>query len=322
MPPHETLRYLSGDAVASLDVTASETADAIEDLIRGKSAGGVRSAPKSALALDDGRLFQAMLAHAETPAYAAAKIIGLARDNAARGLAHLAAVIVLLDGETGVPLAIMDGARITAVRTAALTLVAARRLARADAVVAGFVGCGVQARSHLDALAQAFPLREVRAFSRTAASAEAFCDVARGLDLDAAAVSDPRAAVERCDLVITTVPDSAGLEPFVDADWLSPGAFASSVDLGRSWLTAPLARIDRLVVDDRGQEAHAAVRLVDEALVSADLGELLSGAAPGRAREDERNVFVFRGVALADLAAAALIYQRASAHEVGVVLER
>lgn len=330
----QSLLYLSREVVASLGVTAGEIADAIESLLRLKAAGEARSAPKAALPLADGRLFQAMVAHAgaladvqadaraDAPGYGAAKIIGLAQDNAARGLAHISAVIVLQDGASGAPVAIMDGGWITEVRTAALTLVAARRLARDDAAVVGFVGCGAQARSHLDALAAAFPLREVRAYSRSPESSASLARLARRRDLEATAVAEPRGAVSDCDLVITTVPAVAGLEAFLDADWLRPGAFASLVDLGRSWLAEPLARIDRLIIDDREQEAHAAVRLVDERLVSADLTELVSGAAPGRTRIEERTVFVFRGIALADLAAAVLVYERARERGIGDVLAR
>ncbi|MDX1431038.1 MAG: ornithine cyclodeaminase family protein [Gammaproteobacteria bacterium] len=316
------LLYLPRAAVESLGLGARPIADAIESLIARRAAGAARSAPKAALPFADGRLFQAMLAHADEPAYGAAKIIGLAQDNAARELPHISAVIVLQDGESGAPVAIMDGGWITEVRTAALTLVAARRLARDDAAVAGFVGCGAQARSHLEALAGAYPLRAVRACSRSQASAARLAGLARDMDLEAETVSEARAAVEDCDLVVTTVPAVAGLEPFLNADWLKPGAFASLVDLGRSWLAEPLARIDRLVIDDREQEAHAAAPLVEERLVSADLSELVSGAAAGRTRMDQRTVFVFRGIALADLAAAVLVYERARERGVGEVLAR
>ena len=318
----KSLLYLPRDAVASLGVSASRMADVIEELLRLAAAGGARSAPKAALPIADGRLFQAMVAHADEPGYGAAKIIGLAQDNVARGLAHISALIVLQDGASGAPLAVMDGGWITEVRTAALTLVAARRLARDDAAVIGFVGCGAQARSHLDALGAEFPLREVRAYSRSPASSATLAELARARGLDAATVSEPRAAVAECGLVVTTVPAVPGLRAFVNADWLAPGAFASLVDLGRSWLPEPMSRVDRLVIDDREQEAHAAVPLIDERLVSADLRELVNGKAVGRARAHERTVFVFRGMALADLAAAVLVYERAREEGVGELLAR
>jgi ornithine cyclodeaminase/alanine dehydrogenase len=108
----------------------------------------------------------------------------------------------------------------------------------------------------------------------------------------------------------------------VDADWLVPGAFASLVDLGRSWLAESMARVDRLIIDDREQEAHAAAPMVDERLVSADLTELVSGAAPGRTRTEERTMFIHRGIALADLAAAVMVYERARERDIGEELVR
>ena len=314
--------YLPREAVASLGVSAGAMADAIEGLLRRAAADGARGVPKAALTLSDGRLFQAMLAHADEPAYGVAKVVGLARDNAARGLAHVSAVIVLMDGTSGAPVAVMDGGWITETRTAAMTLVAARRLARNDAKVVGFIGSGAQARSHLDALAGEFPVREVCAYSRSAASAESLAGIARARGLQATVASDARAAVEGCDVVVTTVPAAPGLQAFVDADWLVPGAFASLVDVGRSWLAEPLKRVDRLVIDDRAQEAHAAQRMVDERLISADLQELVTGSAPGRTRVEERTVFVFRGHALADLAAAVQVFERARQQGVGEVLAR
>jgi ornithine cyclodeaminase/alanine dehydrogenase-like protein (mu-crystallin family) len=318
----EDLLYLSRADVRAQGIAPEAARAAVEGVLAHKAEGRVHNAPKLNLLPGDGRLFQAMIALADgdPPVLAATKVIGLAPDNGARGLPHIAGLIVLADGRSGVPLALMDATWITAVRTAALTAVAARRLARPESASVGFVACGVQARSHLAALRAEFPIRRVRAYGRTRETAERFAAEARERGLDAAAVVEPRDAVAGLDVVVTSVPASAGLEPFLDPEWLAPGAFASLVDLGRSWRSEGLGRIERRAVDDREQAEQAGSKLAYRGPFDADLTELVAGLRPGRRTAAERAVFIFQGLAAADLAVAALVYARARERGFGVVL--
>jgi ornithine cyclodeaminase/alanine dehydrogenase-like protein (mu-crystallin family) len=114
----------------------------------------------------------------------------------ARGLPDINAGVTLLDSDTGVPLAIIDGNWITAVRTAGLSAVAAKRLARRESSAPAFIGCGVQAHSHLPAFSVLFPLKEIRAFGRGAANRGALCEAAANkLGLSAVASNTAREAV-------------------------------------------------------------------------------------------------------------------------------
>ncbi len=261
-----------------------------------------------------------MLAAAEEPPFAAVKSVGLSPRNGARGLPSVGALITLFDSQTGLPLAVMDGDWITGVRTAALSALAAKYLARPESSAIAFIGCGVQARCHLDAFAEMFPLREVRAFGRGAASRDALCDKAVGMGLEAIASPTACEALEGADLVVTSVPDAPGFEPFLDAAWLATGAFASLTDLARAWLPDGFGALDRVVIDDAEQESRAARPMVEPSLVGGDLAELVTGRCPARRSPAERIVFVFRGIALGDLALAALAYRAARDRGLGQLL--
>jgi ornithine cyclodeaminase/alanine dehydrogenase len=242
--------------------------------------------------------------------------------NRERGLPDINAVVTLLDSDTGLPLAVLDGNWITAVRTAGLSAVAAKRLARPGASVAAFIGCGVQAHSHLQAFSALFPLQEIRAFGRGAANRDALCRAAEKLGLAAVASNTAREAVRDADLVISSVTYSPQLVPFVDARWLRPGVFATVTDLAAPWLPDGMSAFDRIVIDDLEQEAHMPKPLVDPALVAGDLTGLVTGDVPGRRSDGEKTVFVFRGLALGDLALAALAYTRARESGKGSQIDR
>ena len=319
-PTTGTLLYLSTAEVAACGVGAVAIADRIEQVLAGSRAGAAWNAPKTSVLPGDGRLFQAMVAAADQPPFAAVKSVALAPGNAARGLAHIHALITLFDAATGVPLAVMDGAGITATRTAAMSLVAARRLARSDSSVLGVLGVGVQARSHLAALAAEFPLRRVLAIGRSAEGLAAFLDHARSTGLQAEAASGPAQLLEQSDLVVSSVPAEPGLQPLLDASRLAPGAFAAMCDTGRSWQRASYTAFDRLFIDDERQEHDAAahgIGMVEPGSASGDLVALVTGAASGRGDRRQRTAFVFRGLAAGDLAAASLVYQAAGGAGLG-----
>ena len=121
------------------------------------------------------------------------------------------------DSVTGIPLAVIDGNWITAVRTAGLSAVAAKRLANPVATVAAFIGCGVQAKSHLRIFAELFPLKEIRVFGRGRKKRDAMCRGAEDLGLSAVDCSTAQETVSDADLVLSSVPLSHEIKPFLDA---------------------------------------------------------------------------------------------------------
>ena len=304
--------YLSQRTLESLPLTIDEVMGSIEHLLRMRSQGRMWNAPKAVIQPPDGRYMMATLAAADDPPFLAVKSLILNPRNRDRGLADINGIVTLLDSVTGLPLALIDGNWVTAVRTAGLSAVAAKRLARPSASTAAFVGCGVQARSHLRVLATLFPLKEIRAFGRGSPNRDALCQTAETMGLTAVASPTAREAVADADLVITSVTFTPDLTPFLDARWLKPGVFATVTDLAAPWRPDGMRAFDRIVIDDVEQEAQMPKPLVDPALVAGDLTGLVNGAVAGRRSDDERTAFVFRGLALGDLALAALAYQRAS----------
>src|SRR5215469_10981473 len=183
-----------------------------------------------------------------------------------------------------------------------------------DAASLGFIGCGVQARSHLVALRQVLPrLSRVVAYSRSDASAQAIAAAARSMGLAAETTHVPREAVTGIDVVVSSVPAAPGLAAFLDPDWLAAGSFVSAVDLGRTWLREGLTRLDHLATDNREQSEAVGRegRLASAGPFASDLADLASRAHPGRKSPGERVMFLFAGDALADLAAARVLYQTA-----------
>jgi ornithine cyclodeaminase/alanine dehydrogenase len=305
-----TPRYLGHDELDALEISTNDAVESIEHLIQGRVEGRMWNAPKSALLLPDSRFMMATLAAADDPPFVAVKSVVLNPRNPERGEALINSLVTLLDSETGRPLALLDGNWVTAIRTAALSTVAARRLARPDSTVAAFIGCGVQARSHLRAFADTFPLREVRMLGRGRPNQEALCRMGEQMGLSATVCRSAREAVDGADLIISSVTSSRGLEPFVDARWLAPGSFAAITDVALPWISEGMAAFNRIVIDDLEQESTMPQPMVPPALVLGDITGVVNGDIEGRQSDSERAAFVFRGLALGDLALAAVAYRR------------
>jgi ornithine cyclodeaminase/alanine dehydrogenase-like protein (mu-crystallin family) len=235
-----------------------------------------------------------------------------------QGRAHVAGIILLSDAGTGMPVAIMDAAWITGVRTAAITAIAARHLAKPDSASVGFVACGLQARTHLSALLRHFPIRRVRAYSRRFSSAERFAQEARARGLVAEPVRSPSAAVEDMDIVITTTPVVPRTPAFLDATWLSPGSFAGIVDMGVSWITPSLATLDLAVTDDIAQADSERVNYPKP--YDGEVAHLVAGLLQGRRTRQQRTALIFAGLGLADVAVGAAVYSSALEKNIGHVL--
>ena len=309
--PATTVPYLSRSLLERLAITTHEAIDSIEQLILGQRRGQVWCAPKVVVLPGDDRYIMATLAVADEPRVVATKSLVLNPRNRDRGISVINSLVTLLDSETGLPLAVVEGNWVTARRTAGLSAIAAKRLARPDSASIAFIGCGVEARSHLDAFCDLFPVREIRAFGRGTENRDALCRIAEARGLTAIASKTAREAVEGADLIVTSVTLVPNLAPFLDARWLKPGAFLTSTDLALPWVAEGMGAFQRIVIDDLEQEAKMSKPMVPPALVVGDLSGLVSGEIAGRAGAEERTAFVFRGLAVGDLALAALAYRRA-----------
>ncbi len=249
--------------------------------------------------------------------YFVAKTNGNFPANGERGLPTIQGLLMLCDGSDGRVLAVMDSMELTAIRTAAATAVAARVLARPGSATAAVIGCGVQGRYPLRALAAVLPLRRAAAFDLHPERARAFSrEMAAELGMEVVARPDVAVAARGADVVVTC---TTAREFVLGPDEVGPGTFVAGVGVDsetkRELHPSLLARA-RVVTDLRGQCArigdlhHAldaeALTLAD---VHADLGEVVAGLRPGRMADDEITVFDSTGIALQDAAAAATVYE-------------
>lgn len=216
---------------------------------------------------------------------------------------HLA-TIMLFKPQTGEPLVTMDGRLITEVRTAAVSAVATKFLARPDASVLAILGAGVQARSHLQALRAVRQFREVRVWSPR--SAQVF---AREFGVRAAASAEE--AVSGADVVVTV---TFATTPVLFGKWLAPGAHINAVGACRpDWreLDDAVLRRARLYVDSREAAFKESGDVIAAGTAFAELGEVAAGIKPGRQSREEITLFKSVGLAVEDVVTADLVYRKA-----------
>ncbi|MGH9749897.1 MAG: ornithine cyclodeaminase family protein [Candidatus Polarisedimenticolia bacterium] len=246
--------------------------------------------------------------------------------NQEKGLPYISGLLILNDPDTGIPTAVMDATWITAMRTGAATAVAARHLSRPDAAVLGILGCGVQARANLEALALALPaLREVRGFDIHPERAAAFAreTAERHPGMRARTAARPRAAVEGADVVVTAGPILRRPEPALEADWLAEGALGVPLDYDSYFKPEALRRAARFYTDDTRQlltTKAGGVYFRDIPEIFADLGEVAAGLKPGRRDAREILICMNLGIAMEDMAVAPLVLERARERGLGTRL--
>lgn len=258
------------------------------------------------------------------------KMVTVFASNTERGLPTHLATITLLDFETGRLLALADGRFITEARTAAVSAVSVKHLARTDATVLALIGSGVQARSHLEAIPRVRAIRDVRVWSPSAASRNRFvAECAAHTDAAITAADSARDAVASADIVVLA---TSAREPVVRGEWIRPGTHVCAVGACRPdqrEMDAALVARGRLYVDSReGALAEAgdivlALRehAIDAAAIVGELGEVIAGSKPARGDDREVTIFKSLGMAVEDVAAAHLAFERAKARGAGTRVE-
>jgi len=303
---------LNDKELADLGLTTVEIADCIEDVLIKNATGEVWAPPKVAIQPGDGRYMMATLSASDNPDFIVTKTVTLNPENYKQGLETINGAIMIFDSATGLLRCVMGANWVTAVRTAGLSAVAARKMANPQSSVMAFVGCGVQAHSHLDAFGDLFPLTGIKIFGRGQANIDKLCKAAAAKGLTAEVCETAQSAVSEADLVVTSITVTFSGAPFLDARWLKPGAFATITDLGKPWMPEGMGAFSSIVIDDHAQESAAPVKMVVPDLVSADLAQLVTGSDTHGFDPDSPSAFIFRGMAAGDFAVAALAYQRAS----------
>ena len=242
------------------------------------------------------------------------KTVVIVPENPARGLDPHQGTVTLFDGETGQTIAVMNASPITAIRTAAVSALATRELARENARTLAIVGAGHQAKAHLEALVRVRPFDDIRITSRTHAKAEELAE-----QHPAARAVSAEEAVRGAD-VITTVTSSA--DPVVAREWVADGAHINAVGAcfpNTRELDSATVAASTFIADRResaeNESGDYRLALADGAIgeghIAAELGDVLTGNHEGRASADEITVFESLGVAVEDLFAAEYVFRRA-----------
>jgi ornithine cyclodeaminase len=258
------------------------------------------------------------------------KAVSVFPGNAKRGIDTHQGAVLLFEADTGRLSALMDGAAITAIRTAAVSGVATDLLARRDAGELAILGAGVQARTHIEAIAAVRPLRRVRIWSRNAERAAALASELRPrvkISIEAAASAE--AAVREADIVATV---TASPEPILERGWLKEGvhinAVGSSIPTSREIDTATMVAA-RLFVDRResalAEAGDLLIAMAEGAVkgdhVQAELGEVIIGKNPGRRSPHDLTLFKSLGLAVEDVASAAYLIRRARETGIGQTVQ-
>src|ERR1700737_3681587 len=253
--------------------------------------------------------------------YFAAKLNGnFFHNNQRFAMPNIQGLIILCDATNGYPLAVMDSIEITTLRTGAATAVAAKHLARPDSKVAAICGCGNQGRVQLRALHRVLPLHHVYAFDLNEGQAHRFAvECSRELGIEVEVVKELATAVRRSDVCVTCTPAK---KYFLQKDYIAPGTFLAGVGADseeKQELDPQLLASNKVVADVLEQcvaigDLHHAIAggLMRPSNVHAELGEVVAGRKSGRTSQDEITVFDSTGTALQDVAAAAVVYDRAT----------
>ena len=290
------------EAAVSRLLRMEDVIPAMERALADFSSGEVVQPVRTILPVADHQGFFGLM-----PAYAGgalgAKLVTFYPQN--QGIHTHHATILLFKPETGEPLVSMDGRLITEVRTAAVSAVATKYLARPDASVLALIGSGVQARSHLEALRLVRGFEEVRVWSPRHAE-----DFARQFD-GVRATSSAEEAVRGADVVVTATTSKT---PVLFGEWLAPGAHINAVGAARpDWreLDDEVLRRARIYVDSREAAFKESGDVIAAGEAFAEVGEVITGAKPGRRSADEVTLFKSLGLAVEDVATADLVYGKA-----------
>lgn len=320
------MRVLNAATVRRL-LSMQQCIEIMDSAMRAVSSGSVAITPRTFVPLTepDAHLLLMPGSAPELPAYGA-KIISLHPDNKARELPVIQGFVALFDSETGAPVAIIDGATVTAIRTAAASGLASRALARENASSHGVLGTGVQAETHIEAIACVRDIDVVRVWGRDMKKARNFADdQSRRLALDVIPVESAAEAVG-CDIVSAV---TGATDPVLEGAWLSPGAHVNLVGGHRP--TAREADSDAiarssvyvdLLASARAEAGDILIPVKEGRIgwrdVVGEIGQVLAGEVAGRVDDTQITLYKSLGIVAQDLFVANYLFEAATAADAGM----
>lgn len=333
MKPIDVL-LLSREDIEALDLTPEQVVAAVTTALEEHAAGTYEMRPKIGVHPIDthpANFIHAMPGYLKGMDAAGLKWVGGFARNRDRDLPNVTGVQIYNDTATGVPLAIMECAYLTGLRTAAVSAIAARECAPAGASTLAIVGCGFEGTKHFRYLTHEIPsLRTVRLYDIRPESAERLAaEASEYFDGEIVVCQDVEQCLNGADVISTCTDGSAQV---VYLDWFKPGAVAVGIEGGCAFTADALQGADKFVVDDVelveyfdriGQERFTEDGEPDPEFpggmpeVFATIGEIVTGRKPGRETAEERVVATPIGMAICDVALARLVYELASERGVG-----
>jgi ornithine cyclodeaminase len=323
------IRILNGSEIDAL-LPMAECIEVMAETMISLSQGGAQLPLRTILRLPKNRgAFGAMPAQLDRPDAFGLKAISVYPGNEGSRWDSHQGVVLLFEPEHGTLAAIMDASRITAIRTAAMSGLATRLLARDDAADLAILGSGVQACSHLDAMRTVRPIRRVRAWSRKRSSLEAFVSRSKEVGVEVEPMESALAAVDGADLICTV---TGSKTPVLQGDWITPGAHINAVGASlpeaRELDSATVAR-SRLFVDRRDSAVNEAgdfliplsEGVITEDHIVGEIGDVAAGTLPGRSSAEEITLFKSLGLAIQDVASAHWVHRKAVDQGMGQVVD-
>ena len=323
------MRILNREAVAE-SLSHAECIEAVEAAMRAVSRGDTIMPLRRYIDIPHhGGKFTLMPGYLGEPCTFGVKIVSKYPRSADSPHGSHVGAVMIFDSEEGIPLALLDGNELTAIRTSSASALATRILARAGGATLAILGTGTQARHHVQALSCVRPVTEVRVWGRTGAHARLLLRrLALPASVTARVCGSAREAVEGADLVCTT---TSAAEPVLEGKWLAPGchvnlvgaAIAGSAEADIDVVTRSRFFVDyRASAMDQAGELLAAIRdgVVSDLHIAGEIGDVLAGRVAGRRNDGEITVYKSLGVAAQDLAAAYAAFRNAERKDVGVDL--
>ena len=322
------LRYLSHEDVTALGLTDAEILTAVEGALRAQGLGQVVIEPRVHLVPEKeypGH-FNVLRGYVRPLSLAGVKVVGDFYRNYEVGLPSELGLMQLFDPKTGAPVAIVDAADLTDMRTGAVTAIGAKYLARQDSKILGLIGDRGTSYWNVRLLHRVFGFEEIRVHSRRSESRDAFAARLR-VDLGAriTVTEDWESCVRDADIVV----EASRLEkpaPLLRTEWIRKGACVIPYGTMSALELSLTDIMDKMVVDDWGQaragplgalRAHVDTGRLSEATLYAELGQIVVGRKAGRERADETTLFWHRGLPLSDIALGAALVEKARALDIG-----
>lgn len=321
--------YLSRSDVAAVGLSMEEVISLVERALIEHGQKRIQMPPSSGVSPGGGAFIHAMPAYLPRLKVMGMKWVSIAPHHLATGLDRITGLLILNDPETTLPICALDCAWITAMRTAAVSGVAAKFLAHPEASTAAIIGAGVQGRTNLLALQEVLPnLKQVRVYDINPAALKGYCQEMKplvGVSIEPA--GSIREAVKAAHVVVTATPVQPKPRPLVEDEWFGPGGLAIPLEIDSAWPRSTFEGVDKFICDDRRQLQHASrgdfpVHFFSSGLpaIYAELGEVVCGQKPGRENNDERIVSLNMGMGIHDVTVGGHIYRIALEKGIGTRL--